>query len=82
MPPLSRGKVTVPTGCGAFPAQFSNRRTQINRDPAVAKAAALARYANVVHVTIAQKGGHFPALEQPQAWMDDLRAFVRRIPPS
>jgi pimeloyl-ACP methyl ester carboxylesterase len=30
----------------------------------------------VVHATIAPKGGHFPALEQPQAWMDDIRTFV------
>jgi pimeloyl-ACP methyl ester carboxylesterase len=75
MPPISRGKVTVPTGCGAFPSQYDNRGLPINRDPALARKAAETRY-TVVHATIAPKGGHFPALEQPQAWMDDIRTFV------
>jgi pimeloyl-ACP methyl ester carboxylesterase len=75
MPQMSRGKVTVPTGCGAFPSQYDNRGLPINRDPALARKAAETRY-NVVHLTIAPKGGHFPALEQPQAWTSDLRTFV------
>ena len=79
MPPMSRGKVTVPTGCGAFPSQWDNRGLPINRDPAVARKSAETRY-NVVHATIAAKGGHFPALEQPQPWMDDIRTFVRALP--
>jgi pimeloyl-ACP methyl ester carboxylesterase len=79
MPPASRGKVTVPTGCGAFPSQWDNRGLPINRDPALARKSAETRY-NVVHATIAAKGGHFPALEQPQPWMDDLRTFVRALP--
>jgi epoxide hydrolase len=78
MPPAS-SKVTVPTGCGAFPSQWDNRGLPINRDPALARKSAETRY-NVVHATIAAKGGHFPALEQPQPWMDDLRAFVRALP--
>ena len=45
-------------------------------DTAVARKAAEARY-NVVYLAISPRGGHFPALEQPQAWVDDLRAFVR-----
>lgn len=75
MPPITRGQVTVPTGCGSFPSQYDNRGLPINRDPAVARKSAATRY-NVVHLTIAPKGGHFPALEQPQAWMDDLRTFA------
>jgi len=78
MPPMSRGKVTVPTGCGAFPSQYDNRGLPINRDPALARKSAETRY-NVVHATISPKGGHFPALEQPQAWMDDIRTFVRSM---
>ena len=77
MPPAS-SKVTVPTGCGAFPSQWDNRGLPINRDAALARKSAETRY-NVVHATIAAKGGHFPALEQPQAWMDDLRTFVRTM---
>ena len=78
MPPAS-SKVTVPTGCGAFPSQWDNRGLPINRDAALARKSAETRY-NVVHATIAAKGGHFPALEQPQPWMDDLRTFVRALP--
>ncbi|MGE3507804.1 MAG: epoxide hydrolase family protein [Vicinamibacterales bacterium] len=78
MPPIARGRVTVPTGCGSFPSQYDNRGLTINRDPAVARRSAETRY-NVVHLTINAKGGHFPALEQPQAWMDDLRTFVRGV---
>ena len=78
MPPMSRGKVTVPTGCGAFPSQYDNRGLPINRNPDLARKSAETRY-NVVHATIAPKGGHFPALEQPQAWLDDLRTFVRGL---
>jgi pimeloyl-ACP methyl ester carboxylesterase len=76
MPPMSKGRVTVPTGCGLFPSQFDNRGLTVNRDPSVARQAAETRY-DVVHVSVAPKGGHFPALEQPQAWMDDVRAFAR-----
>jgi pimeloyl-ACP methyl ester carboxylesterase len=79
MPPIARGRVTVPTGCGAFPSQYDNRGLPINRDPALARRSAETRY-NVVHATIAPKGGHFPALEQPQAWMDDIRTFVGGLP--
>jgi pimeloyl-ACP methyl ester carboxylesterase len=79
MPPISRGRVTVPTGCGAFPSQWDNRGLPINRDAALARKSAETRY-NVVHASIAAKGGHFPALEQPQAWMDDIRTFVRALP--
>ncbi|MBM3770707.1 MAG: epoxide hydrolase [Acidimicrobiia bacterium] len=76
MPPVSRGRVSVPTGCGAFPSQFDNRGVTLNRDPSVARKTAETRY-NVIHQTIGAKGGHFPALEVPQAWLDDLRTFAR-----
>ena len=56
------------------------RMAQIStRDPALARKSAETRY-HVVHATIAAKGGHFPALEQPQAWMDDIRTFMRVLP--
>ena len=77
MPPAT-SRVTVPTGCGVFPSQYDNRGLTINMDPSVARRGAETRY-NVVHLTIAPKGGHFPALEQPQAWMDDLRTFVAGV---
>ena len=77
LPRLPQGRVTVPTGCGAFPSQYDRRGTTINFDAEVSRRSAEARY-NVVYSTISKRGGHFPALEQPQAWMDDLRAFAQQ----
>jgi pimeloyl-ACP methyl ester carboxylesterase len=69
-------RVTVPTGCGAFPWQYDRRATPPGPDLAAARKGAEARF-NIVHFTQMDHGGHFPALEQPQLWMDDLRAFLR-----
>jgi epoxide hydrolase len=77
LPRLPQGRVSVPTGCGTFPSQYDRRGIPVNFDTEVARRSAEARY-HVVHMTIARKGGHFPALEQPQAWMDDLRTFARQ----
>jgi microsomal epoxide hydrolase len=69
-------RVTVPTGCGAFPSQYDRRGLPVNMDAAIARKSAATRY-NVVHAAIMPRGGHFPALEQPQLWLDDIRAFFR-----
>jgi pimeloyl-ACP methyl ester carboxylesterase len=76
LPKLPDGRVNVPTGCGTFPSQYDRRGIPINTNAAAARKAAEARY-NVVYLTISPRGGHFPALEQPQAWTDDIRAFFR-----
>jgi pimeloyl-ACP methyl ester carboxylesterase len=34
---------------------------------------------NVVHWAEMDKGGHFPAMEQPELFVDDLRTFFRTI---
>jgi pimeloyl-ACP methyl ester carboxylesterase len=74
MPPLSQ-KVTVPTGCGNFPSQYDRRGTPPNMDPAIGRRSAEGRY-NVIYYTIQPKGGHFAALEQPEAWVKDVRDFM------
>ena len=74
--PRPDARVTVPTGCGAFPWQYDRRATPPSPNLAEARKGAEARF-NVVHFTQMDHGGHFPALEQPQLWMDDLRAFLR-----
>jgi epoxide hydrolase len=78
LPKLPEGRVTVPTGCGAFPSQYDRRGFPSATSTIATREAAALRY-NVVHFTTMPRGGHFPALEQPQLWMDDLRAFVRRV---
>jgi pimeloyl-ACP methyl ester carboxylesterase len=69
-------RVTVPTGCGAFPSQYDRRGTTVTANTAEARKAADTRY-NVVHFTTMPRGGHFPAMEQPKLWIDDIRAFAR-----
>lgn len=73
--PQAPGRVTVPTGCTAFPSQY-DRRTAPVTNTAEARKAAETRY-NVVHFTSMPDGGHFPAFEQPDVWVDDVRAFFR-----
>jgi epoxide hydrolase len=77
--PRPEGRVSVPTGCGSFPLQYDRRGNPLDTSSLEARKVAEARY-NVVHFTTMPHGGHFPALEQPKLWMDDLRAFFAALP--
>jgi pimeloyl-ACP methyl ester carboxylesterase len=68
------GRVTAPTGCGAFPSQYDRRGTPAGANSDAARKAAETRF-NVVHFATMPHGGHFPALEQPNLWVDDIRTF-------
>jgi pimeloyl-ACP methyl ester carboxylesterase len=70
------GRVAAPTGCGAFPTQYDRRATPANTNTEAARKAAETRF-NIVHFATMPHGGHFPALEQPTLWVDDIRAFFR-----
>jgi microsomal epoxide hydrolase len=61
-------RVTVPTGCSIFP-------KEIIRPP---RRWAEAHY-NVVQWTTHRSGGHFAALEEPVALVEDLRSFFRKL---
>jgi microsomal epoxide hydrolase len=39
----------------------------------------LERGFNLVHYTKMPHGGHFACLEQPQLFVDDVRAFFRKL---
>jgi pimeloyl-ACP methyl ester carboxylesterase len=65
--PLAQ-RIEVPTGCALFP------KETVRAPRAWADAAW-----NIRRWTPMQKGGHFPALEQPQALVDDIRAFYREL---
>ena len=73
LPALPAGRVTVPTGCTAFSGRFDRRTT--GASPPV-RGPVEARY-NLVHWYVSERGGHFPAFEQPQLWLDDIRTFLR-----
>jgi pimeloyl-ACP methyl ester carboxylesterase len=70
------GRVAAPTGCGAFPTQYDRRATPANANTEAARKAAETRF-NIVHFATMPHGGHFPALEQPTLWVDDIRAFFQ-----
>lgn len=62
------GRVDVPTGYARYP-------RELLQPP---RAWAERRY-RIVHWSEPERGGHFAAFEQPRAFVDDLRAFARKI---
>lgn len=66
--------ITVPTGCAGFVERY-DQRTRTGQE---ARQAAEQRY-NIVRWTDMPRGGHFPALEAPDLWLDDVRAFFADV---
>ena len=61
-------RIEVPTACAAFPGEFRfTPRRWLE-----------ARY-NLVRFTMMPSGGHFAAAEEPELFVDDLRAFFREV---
>jgi pimeloyl-ACP methyl ester carboxylesterase len=63
-------RITVPTGFAAFPKEMP---------PLLPPRRFLEQDFNLVHYTQMPRGGHFACLEQPQFFVDDLRAFFRKV---
>ncbi|MEA2726542.1 MAG: hypothetical protein QOF70_1017, partial [Acetobacteraceae bacterium] len=63
----SGGTVDVPMGYCAFP-------KEIIRPP---RSIAQQMYTNIQRWTVMARGGHFAAMEQPEALADEIRAFFR-----
>jgi epoxide hydrolase len=63
-----RGRVEVPTGYSHFPAEPWGPPPEV-----------VERTYNLVHFTEHERGGHFPALEQPGAWSADVARFFRSL---
>jgi pimeloyl-ACP methyl ester carboxylesterase len=61
-------KVTVPTGCSAFPAElgFTPRSWA-------------EQYFNVTRFTMFPRGGHFPSLQAPDLFTNEVRDFFRSV---
>lgn len=62
------GRVEVPTGYARFP-----------REPWGPPREVAERTYNLVHFSEMERGGHFPALEQPEAWARDVNRFFRSL---
>jgi pimeloyl-ACP methyl ester carboxylesterase len=65
-------KITVPTGCSVFPKEV----------PRPSRRWAARRFANIVHWGEPERGGHFGAWEQPELFVQDLRATMQAMRPS
>jgi len=63
------GQVAVPTGYAEFPAE-------ILRPP---RSLAARAYSDIRRWTVMKKGGHFAAMEQPDALAHEIREFVRPL---
>ncbi|GIG88712.1 epoxide hydrolase family protein [Plantactinospora endophytica] len=61
--------VTVPTGCSVFPRDV----------PRPSRRWAARRYTDIRYWNELDRGGHFPALEQPDTFVRELRAFFRLV---
>lgn len=62
-------KVDVPTGCSVFPKELQRPSRRW----------AEKRFIDIRYWNEPSKGGHFAALEQPQLYVDELRAFFRTL---
>ena len=62
-------KVGVPTGVAVFPREIV---TPVRRWMDV-------NFSNIQHWSEMAKGGHFAAFEQPALFVDDVRAFFRKL---
>jgi pimeloyl-ACP methyl ester carboxylesterase len=69
---LPYGKVDVPTGISIFPREL-HRASRRWITP---------YYPNLVHFGTPPKGGHFAAFEQPDLFVDELRATFSTLRPS
>jgi microsomal epoxide hydrolase len=66
----ARGKLEVPMGFASFPKEIA---------PLNPPRTVLERNFNLVHYTKMEHGGHFACLEQPKAFVEDVRAFFRKV---
>jgi pimeloyl-ACP methyl ester carboxylesterase len=64
----SSGRVELPTGVASFP-------KEVSQPP---RSWCEANY-NITRWTTMPRGGHFAAFEQPELWVDDVRAFFATV---
>ena len=66
---IPQAPVTVPTGVANYPAEIGRSE----------RAWAERRYPNIVQWTYPERGGHFAAMEVPDLFVSDVRAFFRLV---
>jgi microsomal epoxide hydrolase len=68
--PPARGKMETPVGFASFPRELP---------PLNPPRTILERNFNLIHYTKMARGGHFACLEQPKAFVEDVREFFRKV---
>jgi epoxide hydrolase len=63
--------VSTPAGCTIFPKELQRPSRRW----------AQKRFTNIIHWSEPDRGGHFPALEQPDIFINEIRTFFRLIRP-
>jgi pimeloyl-ACP methyl ester carboxylesterase len=63
------GPIGVPVGCSIFPKEILR----------VPRSWAEGRFSDLRHWNELDRGGHFPAFEQPDLFVEELRAFFRHV---
>jgi microsomal epoxide hydrolase len=63
------GAVTTPTGYAEFPGEML-------RPP---RSLAEKKFVDIRRWSVMKKGGHFAAMEQPEALADEIQAFFRSL---
>jgi pimeloyl-ACP methyl ester carboxylesterase len=66
---VSTEQIGVPTGCSIFPKEILQ----------ISQRWASTRFTNIVYWNELDRGGHFAAFEQPELFVQELRAFFRGI---
>lgn len=61
--------INLPVGCSIFPKEIFKTSERWAKK----------RFINLVHFNVLQKGGHFAALEQPEAFIGELRDCFRKM---
>ncbi|MCB1747274.1 MAG: epoxide hydrolase [Gammaproteobacteria bacterium] len=67
---VERKPIEVPTGVAVYPKEIV---------PPVRSWMEAGDYRNIVHWAEMPRGGHFAAFEQPAAYVDDVRAWARKL---
>lgn len=65
----ARDPVNIPSGISVFPREIFK----------TSKRWAEKRYTNLIHFNVLEKGGHFAAFEQPEAYLKEVRDCFRQL---
>jgi pimeloyl-ACP methyl ester carboxylesterase len=66
---MNQDPISIPTGCSIFPKEIFKTSERWAKK----------RFLNLIHFDVLEKGGHFAAFEQPEVFVDQVRACFRQV---